>query len=159
MNSSTIFAGIVAGIPPPLFLFLLFPQVALSPLFPLFLVPRSTVLCFSRTPKPPITQDERHAEQRRQRVPVPHRPRHSHGRPHAPVLASRDPLGRTAIARLPASSRQASGRGAHRLPRDFRGGRPDPELVPPPRRFLVLRPQRRRRPALRLPRLEVGRLR
>ena len=38
-----------------------------------------------------------------------------------------------------------------------RRGRPDAERLPAPRRLDVLRPQRRRRPALRLPRLEVRR--
>ena len=40
---------------------------------------------------------------------------------------------------------------------DLRRGRPDPERLPPPRRLDVLRAQRGRGPALRLPRLEVRR--
>ena len=70
-----------------------------------------------------------------------------------------DPLGRAAVAGLPAGARQAAGRGAHRLPHDLRRRRPDAERLPAPRRLAVLRPQRRRRPALRLPRLEVRRRR
>ena len=46
-------------------------------------------------------------------------------------------------------------RGPDRLPRHVGRGRPDPERLPAPRRLAVLRPQRRGRPALRLPRLEV----
>ena len=68
-------------------------------------------------------------------------------------------LRRAAVAGLPAAARQAAGRGAHRLPHDLRRGRPDAELLPAPRRLDVLRPQRGRRPALRLPRLEVRRRR
>ena len=49
------------------------------------------------------------------------------------------------------------GESADRLPHDLRRRRPDAELLPPPRRVDVLRPQRRRGPALRLPRLEVRR--
>ena len=66
-------------------------------------------------------------------------------------------LGRAAGARLPAAAPAAAGRGPDRLPRHLRRGRPDPERLPAPRRLAVLRPQRRRRPALRLPRLEVRR--
>ena len=40
---------------------------------------------------------------------------------------------------------------------DLRRGRPDPEQLPAPRRQPLLRPQRGRGPALRLPRLEVRR--
>ena len=53
----------------------------------------------------------------------------------------------------------AAGRGPDRLPHDLRRGRPDAELLPAPRRLDVLRPQRGRGPALRLPRLEVRRRR
>ena len=68
-------------------------------------------------------------------------------------------LGRAAVARLPAAARAPAGRGPHRLPHDLRRGRPDAERLPAPRRLDVLRPQRGRGPALRLPRLEVRRRR
>ena len=60
---------------------------------------------------------------------------------------------------LPAAARAPAGREPHRLPRHLRQGRPHPERLPAPRRLAVLRPQRGRRPALRLPRLEVRRVR
>ena len=61
------------------------------------------------------------------------------------------------VAGLPAGAHQAAGRGADRLPHNLRRRRPDPERLPASRRLDVLRTQRRRWPALRLPRLEVRR--
>ena len=58
---------------------------------------------------------------------------------------------------LRAAARPHPGRGPHRLPRHRRRRRPRRRVLPPPRRADVLRPQRRRGPALRLPRLEVRR--
>ena len=58
---------------------------------------------------------------------------------------------------LRAGARPGPGRGPHRLPRHRRPRRPGRRLLPAPRRADVLRPQRGRRPALRLPRLEVRR--
>ena len=54
---------------------------------------------------------------------------------------------------------RAAGREAHRLPRHQRQRRPDATRLSPPRSQPVLRPQRRVRHALRLPRLEVRRRR
>ena len=64
---------------------------------------------------------------------------------------------RAADAGLPAGAPAPAGREPHRLPDDVRRGRHHPERLPAPRRLDVLRPQRGRRPALRLPRLEVRR--
>ena len=75
------------------------------------------------------------------------------------LLDAGDPLGRAAGAGLPARAHPPAGREPDRLPRHLGQGRPHPERLPPPRRLAVLRPQRRRRPALRLPRLEVRRRR
>ena len=56
-------------------------------------------------------------------------------------------------------ARPAARREADRLPRHQRPGRAHPEQLPASRRIAVLRSQRRGRPALRLPRLEVRRRR
>ena len=91
----------------------------------------------------------------RQRVPLSRRPRHADGQPDAPVLDARHPLRRAAFARLPAAARPLLGENLIAFRTTSGAGRPDPERLPAPRRLDVLRPQRRRRPALRLPRLEV----
>ena len=90
---------------------------------------------------------------------MPHRPRHADGQPHAPVLAAGDSLGRAAAPDGAAAARAAAGRGPDRLPHHVGPGRPGAEQLPASRRVAVLRTQRRRGPALRLPRLEVRRRR
>ena len=65
----------------------------------------------------------------------------------------------TARARRPAQEDQDPGRGPAGLPRQQRPGRHRRAALPAPRRQSLLRPQRRVRPALRLPRLEVRRRR
>ncbi len=104
-----------------------------------------------------IEKETLDAEQRRQRSVVPSWAGHADGQPAAAVLDPGADARRAGRARLPAAAAAAAGREPHRLPRHLRRGRHHPELLPAPRRFDVLRPQRRRRPALRLPRLEVRR--
>ena len=65
---------------------------------------------------------------------------------------------RAADAGRPAAAPAPARREPHRLPDDLRRASASlPERLPAPRRLDVLRPQRRRGPALRLPRLEVRR--
>ena len=85
----------------------------------------------------------------------PSRPWHADGQPDAPVLDAGAPLVRAASARLRSRPRRAARREAHRVPGHERPRRPPGSRVPAPRRLPVLRPKRRGRPALRLPRLEV----
>ena len=83
---------------------------------------------------------------------------HADGRPHAPVLGARravERAARSARARRCASACWA--RTSSRSATASERGRADPEPLPAPRRQPVLRPQRGRGAALRLPRLEVRR--
>ena len=68
-------------------------------------------------------------------------------------------LERASNAGLPADAPKAAGREPDRLPRHFGRVGLIAERLPAPRRLDVLRPQRRRRTALRVPRLEVRRAR
>src|SRR4051794_8048827 len=79
------------------------------------------------------------AEYSRQRNAVPRRQRHADGRPDARVLDTGRPVGRAAVARLPADAPAIAGREPDRFQDDVRRGRSDTELLPSPGRFDVLR--------------------
>ena len=83
------------------------------------------------------------------------RARYPYGRPAAPLLDAGAALDRGAGAGQPAGARAAAGRGPGRLPRHQRRRGPVRAGLSASRRIAVLRAQRRSRPALRLPRLEV----
>src|SRR3954447_17540656 len=89
------------------------------------------------------------------RFPHLHRPRYADGRALPSLLAAGAPRRGIARARLPSGARAHARRKADRIPRFAEPPRPDGRVLRASRRIALVRPQRGKRPALSLPRLEV----
>ena len=98
-----------------------------------------------------------HAQRRGQRSAHRDVARDGDGRPAAPLLGAVPPLRRTAEARLSAGPHASDERGARRVPRHVGARGAARGALPAPPREPLLRAERRGRPALHLPRLEVRR--